>query len=91
MRKEKIERIKKEAQLLVENEETLRSLSKKMDLSKSTIHQDLQVHLKTIDPILYEKVQLLFLKHKSLRHLIGGARTKEKYQKNRNRNVFMVE
>lgn len=91
MKQAKIERIKKEAVIIIETKMTIRNLADKMHLSKSTVHKDLHIHLKKIDNSLYQKVQKIFNDHIQVRHIIGGEKTREKYQKNRNRNTVMVE
>lgn len=91
MKQEKIKRIQKEAHLMIKTNLTVRQVAEVMHVSKSTVHDDLHIHLKRIDKTLYQKVQDIFFLHNQVRHLNGGEKTRQKYQKNRNRNTVMVE
>ncbi len=84
-------RVVEEAKLIIRTNMTIRQLSKVMFISKSTIHKDLNERLKKIDINLYNQVQKIFQKHIQTRHLVGGKKTKEKYEKIRNRKTIMVE
>ncbi len=77
----KYSRIIKEADYIIENNETIRKAAKVFNLSKSTIHKDIHNILKKIDYEKYMKVQEIFNKHIELRHILGGNSTKLKYQK----------
>lgn len=72
-----------EAKMIIETKKTLRHLAKELNIGKSTIHKDMQIRLKKLDPALYEEVEKVFLEHINVRHLRGGASTKKKYQKNK--------
>ena len=80
-----------EAEVIVKTKITIRQLAKKVSVSKSTIHKDVNERLKKIDIKLYNEVQHIFKKHLQTKHLIGGIKTKEKYQKIRNIKTIMVE
>lgn len=77
----KYRRIIKEADYIIENNETIRNTAKVFKLSKSTIHKDIHESLKEIDYEKYLKVQEIFNKHIEVRHILGGNSTKLKYQK----------
>lgn len=81
MKKEMRERILAEADIILQQKMTVRSLAILKGSSKSTIHKDLTERLRQIDEEKYQKIQKLFLEHIQLRHIIGGRRTKEKYEK----------
>lgn len=91
MKKELICRIKEEANQVVKTKITIRELAKQTNLSKSTIHKDLNYRLKEIDEDLFDEVNKVFLEHLKVRHIRGGISTKEKYSKNRNRYTILVE
>ena len=60
---------------------TVRDVAKIVGLSKSTIHKDLTEKLPYINYGLYEEVEELLTYNKKIRHIRGGEKTKEKYQK----------
>ncbi len=61
--------------------ETIRNTAKVFNLSKSTVHNDLQKHLKKIDSKMYEQVQKILDQHFEEKHIKGGQSTKNKYRK----------
>lgn len=69
-----------EAELIIQSRPTLRKLERKLHIGKSTIHKDMQIRLKKLDPVLYQQVQAIFQEHIDIRHLRGGQSTKKKYQ-----------
>ena len=50
-------RVLEEANIIVNTETTLRNLARRLGISKSTIHKDMQIRLIKIDQNLYHKVQ----------------------------------
>lgn len=74
-------RVIEEANIIINTEITLRSLAKRLGISKSTIHKDMQERLIQIDKNLYKKVKKVFKKHLDTRYYIGGESTRKKYQK----------
>ena len=64
-------RVITEANIFLDNKTTVRGVSKKIGISKSTVHKDFIERLKEID---------LFLYNKDIRHLRGGQATKEYYE-----------
>ena len=58
---------------------TVRLTAGKFNISKSTVHKDVSERLKTINPILYQKVRRVLDTNKEERHIRGGIATKEKY------------
>ena len=54
---------------------------KKYGISKSTVHKDVSVRLKQINPELYEQVKQVLTKNRDERHIRGGIATKLKYSK----------
>jgi putative DeoR family transcriptional regulator (stage III sporulation protein D) len=64
---------------LVENRATVRATAQQFKISKSTVHKDITVSLRQIDPSLYAQVMEVLEKNKDERHLRGGEATKKKY------------
>ena len=60
---------------------TVRCAAKKYGISKSTVHKDVSVRLKQINPELYEQVRQVLAKNRDERHIRGGIATKLKYSK----------
>lgn len=73
------ERIIAEAEYLIENECTIRVVSKHFGLSKSTVHKDLSDKLYFINEKLYLKVRKILSFNLSERHIRGGMATKIKF------------
>lgn len=66
---------------IVENKTTVRAAAKKFGISKSTVHSDVSVRLKSASPSLYSEVRKVLEDNKAQRHIRGGLATKEKYSK----------
>ncbi len=64
---------------IAENNSTVRATGKKFGVSKSTVHTDVTVRLRKINPALYNEVRAVLEKNKEERHIRGGIATKEKY------------
>jgi len=76
-----IERVLEEAKYMLENKSTVRDLAHIYNVSKSTVHKDLQDRLQQIDILLHEEVDKIFKEHIEIRHIRGGESTKKKYLK----------
>jgi putative DeoR family transcriptional regulator (stage III sporulation protein D) len=63
---------------IAETNSTVRATGKKFGVSKSTVHTDVTVRLKRINPALYNEVRAVLEKNKEERHIRGGIATKEK-------------
>lgn len=74
-------RILEEARYFIKTKKTIRELSKHFNISKSTIHKDLQERLQYIDKTTFQKVKEILYQHLKERHIRGGESTKIKYQK----------
>ncbi len=72
-------RVIKEAKYIIDTKNTIRQAATKFNISKSTIHKDLNERLKKIDPILYKKIKIIFKNHIETRHIRGGIKTKLKF------------
>lgn len=74
-------RIIKEANYILEEKCTIRQAAKKFNISKSTVHKDMQERLKELDRTMHKKIYKIFDKHIKERHIKGGESTKRKYLK----------
>lgn len=81
MNKNVLTRVRKEAQYIVQTKKTLREAAKVFEISKSTIHKDMQERLKKISPELFRQVRNVLEEHLEIRHIKGGETTKQKYLK----------
>lgn len=64
-----------------DSKSTVRAAAKKFGISKSTVHSDITVRLRRIDPALYSEVRKVLDINKEERHIRGGLATREKYKK----------
>ena len=69
------------ADYIIENESTVRDAAKHFNVSKSTVHKDVSLRLKTINRCKYLKVKSILENNKAQRHIRGGFATREKYRK----------
>ncbi len=67
------------AQYLVEHHATVRQVANLFSTSKSTVHKDITVKLRYVNPTLYDDAKMILAQNKSERHLRGGEATKQKY------------
>ena len=65
---------------IVKNSATIRSTAKRFGVSKSTVHKDVSVRLKRLNPFLYKEVQKVLEVNKKERHIRGGIATRKKYK-----------
>lgn len=72
-----------EAEYIAENNATVRAAAAALGVGKSTVHTDVSIRLREIDPQLYQKVHTILAYNFSVRHLRGGDATKKKYRKDR--------
>ncbi len=66
---------------IAQTKSTVRATAKKFGVSKSTVHTDITVRLKRINPALYYEVRKVLDVNKEERHIRGGIATREKYKK----------
>lgn len=64
---------------IVEHGATVRAAAAVFGCSKSTVHKDVSVRLRTVSPALYIEVKKILARNKAQRHLRGGAATRRKY------------
>lgn len=81
MNKSVIERVYNEAFYIIKTKSTVRTIAKAFNVSKSTVHKDLQERLYVLDKKLHEKVDKIFKEHIDIRHIRGGESTKRRYLK----------
>ena len=67
------------ARHIISTGETVRATALRFKLSKSTVHKDVSVKLKGVNPSLYAAVREVLEKNKSERHLRGGDATRLMY------------
>ena len=73
-------RVVYEAKLMLEGKRTVREVAKMIGYSKSTVHNDVSIRLKSIDYDLYLEIKELLEYNKKIRHIRGGEATKKKYR-----------
>ena len=67
------------AQYMLEKRATVRQAAAAFELSKSSVHKDMCVHLPKIDARLGREVAALLKYNKAVRHLRGGEATRLRY------------
>jgi putative DeoR family transcriptional regulator (stage III sporulation protein D) len=65
---------------IIETGATVRTAAKHFDISKSTVHKDLQQRLPQCNKLLYEQVRQILELNKQQRHIRGGMATRQKYK-----------
>lgn len=76
-----INRVNSEANYILKTKETIRQLALIFNVSKSTVHKDLNERLYDININLYNDVKVILKEHLETRHIKGGEATKKKYLK----------
>ena len=69
------------ADYIIETRSTVRKTAQKFGISKSTVHKDVAVRLRSLDPDRYDAVREILNKNKAERHIRGGNATRNKYRK----------
>ncbi len=65
---------------ITENKTTVRAAAQRFGISKSTVHKDVSLRLRSIDPPLYRQVRAVLDINKQERHIRGGLATRRKYR-----------
>ena len=65
---------------IVETGCTVRGCAFRFGQGKSTVHKDVTVRLKSVEPLLYYEVRKVLDKNLKERHIRGGIATREKYR-----------
>ena len=81
MTEDLLTRARELAVYIIENRATVRAAAKKFGVSKSTVHKDVAVRLRSISPALYGQVRAVLARNKAERHLRGGAATRRRYSR----------
>ena len=69
------------AEYIVERGATVRAAAAAFGCSKSTVHKDVAVRLRMLQPELFRQVRAVLACNKAERHLRGGAATRRKYSR----------
>ena len=72
-----IKRVIDIANHIIDTKDTIRETAKKFNISKSTVHKDLQERLSQIDIIKYNIVKEIMNEHIETRHIKGGESTRQ--------------
>lgn len=67
------------AAYMIDRHATVRQAAKVFGLSKSSVHKDMGERLPRIDQRLGQEVAALMQYNKAVRHLRGGAATRQRY------------
>lgn len=74
------ERVLEESNYILRTKNTIREIAKIFNVSKSTVHKDLQDRLKKINKNMAMEVNKILKYHIDVRHIRGGESTRKKYQ-----------
>ena len=72
-----IKRVLNIANHIINTKETIRETAKKFNISKSTVHKDLQERLYQIDINKYNIIKKIMNEHIETRHIKGGESTRQ--------------
>lgn len=78
-----IKRVIDVADHIISTKDTIRKTAKYFNVSKSTIHKDLQERLYQIDINKYNDIKNILQEHIDTRHLKGGESTRQLFLKKR--------
>lgn len=81
------ERVRAQAEYILETGCTVRACAARFNTSKSTVHKDVTERLRGYDLVLYKKVREVLNKNLEERHIRGGIATKKKYEKQKNSKI----
>ena len=85
MRQEIQDRCMRLGQYIVRTGATVRQAAERFGMSKSSVHKDVHERLRAIHPGLYAEVREILDYHHAVRHLRGGAATRERWERIRGR------
>ena len=69
------------AKYIVRTGATVRQAAGEFGISKSSVHKDMHERLRRVHPGLFAEVREILEYHHAVRHLRGGAATKERWMK----------
>lgn len=78
-----IKRVISIANHIINTKDTIRETANKYNISKSTVHKDIQERLKKIDNIKYQSVKQIMDEHIEIRHIKGGESTRQLFLRKR--------
>ena len=76
-----IKRVLNIANHIINTKETIRETAKKFNISKSTVHKDLQERLCQIDINKYNIIKQIMNEHIETRHIKGGESTRQLFER----------
>ena len=76
-----IKRVLSIANHIIDTKETIRETAKKFNISKSTVHKDLQERLYQIDINKYNIIKQIMNEHIETRHIKGGESTRQLFER----------
>ena len=76
-----IKRVLNVANHIIDTKETIRQTAKKFNISKSTVHKDLQERLCQIDINKYNIIKQIMNEHIETRHIKGGESTRQLFER----------
>ena len=76
-----INRVVEIANHIIDTKDTIRVTAKKFNISKSTVHKDLQERLIQIDIKKYNIIKEIMNEHIETRHIKGGESTRQLFQR----------
>ena len=76
-----IKRVLNIANHIIDTKETIRETAKKFNISKSTVHKDLQERLYQIDINKYNIIKQIMNEHIETRHIKGGESTRQLFER----------
>ena len=74
-------RVLEESIYIINTEDTIREIAKKFNVSKSTVHKDLQERLYQIDINKYNIIKKIMNEHIETRHIKGGESTRQLFER----------
>ena len=74
------QRVKEEANYMIQSKATIRVIAEQFYVSKSTAYLDLAERLKVVAPELHSKVIAILQTNKAERNIRGGKATSQKYK-----------
>lgn len=83
MNKYIIKRVLEVTDYILDTKETIRETAKKFNVSKSTVHKDLQERLSQIDVNKYNMIKKIMNEHTETRHIKGGESTRQLFLRKR--------
>jgi len=75
--KEIIKRVIDVADHIINTKDTIRKTATLFNISKSTVHKDIQERLNLVDELKYQKVKQIMNEHLETRHIKGGESTRQ--------------